>query len=133
MRNSVIEAKQWIFDILKAGGVRNVISGEIYKDYRPAGSVKEDIVINSITINNTFFQTGVFNVNCYVPYLKMKINSIDQNVQNETRLIAINNAVKPLLENRYTNRCNIDIEFSTVVTDEKDCYISYRIKLNAYN
>lgn len=133
MRQSDIEAKQWIFDALKNGGVRNVISGEIYKDFRPAGSVKEDIVINSITMNNTFFQTGAFNVNCYVPYLKVKINSIDQYVPNEQRLKAVKDAVKPLLENKFTNNCNFDIEFSSTIMDEKDCYINFRLKLNAFN
>ncbi|WP_312900187.1 hypothetical protein [Chryseobacterium taichungense] len=130
MRQSDIEGKQWIFDALKNGGVRNVISGEIYKDFRPAGSVKEDIVINSITMNNTFLQTGAFNVNCYVPYLKVTINSITQNVP---RLKAVKDAVKPLLENKFTNNYNIDIEFSSTIMDEKDCYINFRLKLNAFN
>ncbi|MEA1849192.1 hypothetical protein U9K52_09735 [Chryseobacterium sp. MHB01] len=133
MRQSDIEGKQWIFDILKNGGVRSVITGEIYKDFRPSGSIKEDIVINSITINNTFFQTGAFNVNCYVPYLKVTINSVTQNVPNEARLKAVKDAVKPLLENKFTNNGNIDIEFSSTIMDEKDCYINFRLKLNAFN
>lgn len=133
MRQSDIEGKQCIFDNLKNGGVRSVITGDIYKDFRPAGSLKEDIVINSITVNNTFLQTGAFNVNCFVPYLKVKINGIDQNVPDETRLKAVKNAVKPLLENKFTTNYNLDIEFSSTIMDEKDCYINFRLKLNLFN
>lgn len=133
MRNSVLQAKQWIYDELKSGGVGQVLSGDLYKDFRPAGSIKEDVVINAITLGNTFFQTGSFNVNCYVPYLKVKINAIDQNVPNEVRLKVISDKVKPILERKFTDKYNIDIEFESTIMDEKDCYINFRLKLNAFN
>ncbi|WFB67080.1 hypothetical protein [Chryseobacterium sp. WX] len=133
MRNSVIEAKQWIYNELKNGGVGSIITGDIYKDFRPAGSTKEDIVVNAITLNSTFFQTGAFNVNCYVPYLKVKINSIDQNVPNEVRLKAVSDKVKPILERKFTDKYNVDIEFEQTIMDGNDCYINFRLKLNAFN
>lgn len=133
MRNSVIQAKQWIYDELKNGGIGSVITGDLYKDFRPAGSVKEDVVVNAITLNNTFFQLGAFNVNCYVPYLKVKINAIDQNVPNEIRLKAISDKIKPILERKFTDKYNVDIEFESTIMDEKDCYINFRLKLNAFN
>lgn len=133
MRNSVIEAKQWIYNELKNGGVGSIITGDLYKDFRPAGSAKEDIVVNAITLNNTFMQTGAFNVNCYVPYLKVKINAIDQNVPNEIRLKAVSDKVKPILERKFTDKYNVDIEFEQTIMDGNDCYINFRLKLNAFN
>ncbi|MEL7678117.1 hypothetical protein [Elizabethkingia meningoseptica] len=44
MRKTVLDGKQWIFELLKNGGIKNVISGDIYKDRRPVGSIKEDAV-----------------------------------------------------------------------------------------
>ncbi|WP_284464900.1 hypothetical protein [Chryseobacterium sp.] len=133
MRNSVLQAKQWIYDELKNGGVGSVINGDLYKDFRPSGSTKEDVVVNSITMNNIFLQTGAFNVNCYVPYLKVKINAIDQNVPNEIRLKAISDKIKPILERKFTDKYNVDIEFESTIMDEKDCYINFRLKLNSFN
>ncbi|MCE4064357.1 MULTISPECIES: hypothetical protein [Chryseobacterium] len=133
MRNSVIDGVQWIYDELKNGGIGSVITGDLYKDFRPAGSVKEDVVVNAITLNNSFLQTGAFNVNGFVPYMKVKVNNIDQNVANYVRLKAISVKIKSILERKFTDKYNVDIEFEQTIMDGNDCYINFRLKLNAFN
>ncbi|MDV3585526.1 hypothetical protein CMU68_10010 [Elizabethkingia anophelis] len=133
MRKTVLDGKQWIFELLKNGGIKNVISGDIYKDRRPVGSIKEDAVINSVSMNEEFLQDGVFNINIYIPYLRVKINGIDQDMPNEVRQKIIMNFVKPLLESVYTKDYNLKLEFHDVLDDAKDNWINFRVNMKAFN
>ncbi|MCT4190214.1 hypothetical protein HZP50_06875 [Elizabethkingia anophelis] len=133
MRKTVLDGKQWIFELLKNGGIKNVISGDIYKDRRPVGSTKEDAVINSVSMNEEFLQDGVFNINIYIPYLRVKINGIDQDMPNEVRQKIIMNFVKPLLESVYTKDYNLKLEFHDVLDDAKDNWINFRVNMKAFN
>lgn len=133
MRKTVLDGKQWIFELLKNGGIKNVISGDIYKDRRPVGSTKEDVVINSVSMNEEFLQDGVFNINIYIPYLRVKINGIDQDMPNEVRQKIIMNFVKPLLESVYTKDYNLKLEFHDVLDDAKDNWINFRVNMKAFN
>jgi hypothetical protein len=135
MKKTVGQGKQWIMDLLNQGNIRSVISGFVYKDRRPAGSVKEDIVINSLPMTNDFLQDGVFNVNCYIPMLSVKENGITQNVPNAPREEAVTQAVYPLLENIFRPQFNLTVvNHSTFeVVEEKATYVNFRINLKAYN
>lgn len=132
---TVNQGKQWISDLLIEGNILNVISGIVYRDKRPIGSTKEDIVINSLAMDNSFLQDGVFNVNCYVPMLLKKINNIDQYLPNTVREDAISKAVYPLLEKVFRPSFNLSVVYHTSFTEdaEKATYINFRINLKAYN
>lgn len=132
---TVNQGKQWISDLLIEGSITNVISGVVYRDKRPIGSTKEDIVINSIAMDNSFLQDGVFNVNCYVPMLLKKINNIDQYLPNTVREDAISKAVYPILEKVFTSQYNLSIVNHNSFTEEteKVTYINFRINLKVYN
>lgn len=132
---TVNQGKQWISDLLIEGNILNVISGIVYRDKRPIGSTKEDIVINSIAMDNSFLQDGVFNVNCYVPMLLKKINNIDQYLPNTVREDAISKAVYPLLEKVFRPQYNLSVVNHNSFTEEteKVTYINFRINLKAYN
>ena len=51
--------------------LKSSISGSIYKHKRPDGSVKQDIVINSLTSNNEQLQKSVLNINFHCPNLQV--------------------------------------------------------------
>ena len=135
MRKTVADGKQWILELLNEGNVRNVITGLIYKDKRPTGSSKEDIVINSVSMDGSFLQDGVFNVNCYVPMIFIKMNGIDQYLPNSVREGQISKAVYPLLESVFRPQFNLTIVNHTTFEEEteKATYVSFRINLKAYN
>lgn len=135
MKKTVGQGKQWIFELLNQGNIKSTINGLLYKDKRPAGSTKEDIVINSVSMENSFLQDGVFNVNCYVPMLSIKENGITQNVPNAPREEAIAQAVYPLLENIFRPQFNLTVvNHSTFEeVEEKATYVNFRINLKAYN
>lgn len=135
MKKTVGQGKQWIFELLNQGNIKSTINGLLYKDKRPAGSTKEDIVINSVSMENSFLQDGVFNVNCYVPMISIKENGITQNVPNAPREEAITQAVYPLLENIFRPQFNLTVvNHSTFEeVEEKATYVNFRINLKAYN
>lgn len=135
MKNSVFDGKQWIYDLLNINEVKSNISGKIYKNKRPTESKLEDIVINSILMDNEFLQDGTFNVNCYVPFLSVTINNISQSMPNEKRLSEIFQIVNPLLDDVFKDDFNLTIErHETIdVETEKASYINFRINLKAYN
>lgn len=134
MKKTVFDGKQWILELLNQSNVKTIISGKIYKDKRPVGSAKEDIVINALPMTSEFLQNGVFNVNCYVPYISIKIDGVDQNMPNNVRLEAIAKAVYPVLEEVYKDDFNLEVDNHTTFEEEaeKASYINFRVSLNAY-
>lgn len=132
---TVYDGKQWILGLLLNGGIKSVINGQIYKDRRVSGSVLEDIVINSIVMNNDYLQDGVFNVNCYVPYKKIKVNGVDQYQPDTAREEIIAKAVYPLLNKIWGDGFNLTVENHTIFEEEneKANFINFRINLKAFN
>jgi hypothetical protein len=135
MKKTVFDAKLWILDLLLLGGIKTTINGGVYIDRRPTNSAKEDIVINNLTMTNDFFQDGVFNVNCYVPYLSVTINGISQFMPNTQRMNVITKAVYLILEEQYSGDFNLAIvNHNTFEEDtEKSNFINFRINLKAFN
>ena len=134
MKKTVFDGKQWILELLNQSNVKTIISGKIYKDKRPIGSTKEDIVINSLPMTSNFLQNGIFNINCYVPYISVKIDGVDQNMPNNARLEAIAKAVYPVFDDIYKDDYNVDVEDHQSFSEEaeKASYINFRVSLNAY-
>jgi hypothetical protein len=135
MKKNVLEGKQWIFELLTQSNIRTIITGNIYKDKRPSGSIKEDIVINSVSMDNSFLQDGVFNVNCYVPMVSVSLNGTTQFMPNNSRMLEISNAVYPVFENIFKPTFNLTVVNHNTFEEEteKANYINFRINLKAYN
>lgn len=132
MRRTVLDGKQWILDLLLAAGIHNAISGRIYKDKRPSGSTKEDIVINSLTMTNDYMQNGVFNVNIYVPMTSQKIDGITQFQKNNARLKQLADLVYPVLDDAWTNEQNLFVVNHQDFEDGNDNFYNFRVSLNAH-
>jgi hypothetical protein len=63
-------------------------NGKLCKLERPLNSVLEDVVINSLGLNREDVQEGVFNVNVYVPNLKLlRPNDADKSQPDTARLL----------------------------------------------
>lgn len=132
---TIFDAKQWILTTLLNGGVKSTINGNIYKDRKPTNSNLEDIVINSVVMDNGYLQDAVLNVNCYVPYIQVKADGITQYHPNHARLKAITETVYPLLDRIWGEGFNMAIVNHKVFDEdtEKSNYINFRINLKAFN
>lgn len=80
-----------LFGIIKGStALVSALSGGIYTGQRPDNSVKEDVVINTITLTqDTEPQIGTSNVNIHVPDQEVKIGGVQMKVENRARLNAL--------------------------------------------
>lgn len=132
MKRTTLDGKQWILDILLENGIDKIIEGKIYKDERPTDRIAEDIVINSLTMTNEYIQNGVFNVNCYVPKLQLKQNSIVQKKKNYARFKQIAEKVYQALNDVWKEDFNLDIVNHQDFEEEEYSYYNFKIEINAY-
>lgn len=125
-----------IFQRLIGSGLPGMISGGIYKQRRPAGSKKEDIVINSLPVANGQLQTGIVNVNIHVPNLVVKVNGVQDSSQPD--LVKLNDltvAVIAVLSDVWSENYRYDVQQQMVIEDEEaqDHYSNIRIEFFSYN
>ncbi len=66
------------------------ITGGVFKYSRPFNSQLEDVVINSLPINEGSIQNCILNINCFVQNIPAKINGVqNDNIPNSRRLSTI--------------------------------------------
>lgn len=68
MKKTGGEIEADVYAIIKASALKTAIAGNLYKEgTRPIGAKTEDIVVSFLTGLDDQIQTGVLNVNIYVP------------------------------------------------------------------
>ena len=68
MRKVAEEVEQDVFGLIQSDPIAALISGGIYRQgMRPFNSKSEDIVVSFLTGLDGQKQTGIVNINCYVP------------------------------------------------------------------
>lgn len=67
---SEIDIKEAFFGLVSASEIRNLISGQVYRDRRPINSNVEDVVISVLTTGAGQIQPFIININVYVPDVK---------------------------------------------------------------
>lgn len=80
MRKTAEEIEEDVFKLLAVSEVATEISGGVYRDgMRPFNSNNEDAVINFLTGLDGQKQSGIVNVNVYVPDIDMGDNLLVKN------------------------------------------------------
>lgn len=129
-----LESVDDVFNLINIAQVRNEISGVISKNVRPTNSNKEDIVINSLTLNNQQLQRGIVNVNVHVPNLQISTSTgIDNEVPDHTRLSFITKLIVPLLKDIWSDNWDIDIEQINLVREDKSSFNNIRVTYQSIN
>ncbi len=116
--------------------IRASISGDIYRDRRPAGSILEDIVVNTLPLTAYgYHQKGVLNVNVYVPFKTVNINGLIQHMPDNVRMKELAEIVLRQLNDQFGKNYNFYVEHIQDFEEqsEKASYINYRIKINLFN
>lgn len=134
---TVIDAKEWVFEqLVNAVNANKIsISGHIYIDKKPDED-KENIVVNSITGNDEFFQAFLLNVNCYVPNLSVNTGSKTISMPDRPRLKQIASDVYKVLKDHTKNqvyRSFIEDHVQEEEETENAHFINFRMRLNAIN
>lgn len=129
-----IEDILWTF--LDSSSLKTSVNGGVYKKKRPAGSTKEDVVINCLPVNNLQIQSAVANVNIHVPNKVQNISGIQDDSQpDHARLKELGNAAVSLLVDQWNNDYTFDVQQQNVFEDEdgKSHYVNIRLDFYSIN
>lgn len=128
---TTLDALTLLYSLLKVTSVNNEISGAIYKDERPSGSIKEDVVINTITSSPGDITNVSCNVNIYCNDINGKINGQIQNLPDYNRLDKLADLIIPLLDNISGDNYLIYIESQASLADKENHqhYLNIRVRV----
>lgn len=118
--------------------INPLINGQTYRlGVRPLNSQKEDCVISFLTGLDGEYQSGMFNINIFVPAVK---NNDNQYSKNFVRCEAIEQALMPIIEESKTVLRNYRLTLHQLIqtfedTDIKQFFINAKVKFryNTFN
>ena len=118
--------------------INPLINGQTYRNgVRPLNSQKEDCVISFLTGLDGQYQTGVININIFVPLVK---NNDNQYRKDFVRCDAIEQDLMPIIENAKTDLRNYRLQLHQMIqtfeeTDIKQFFINAKVKFryNTFN
>ena len=118
--------------------INTLINGQTYRSgVRPLNSQKEDCVISFLTGLDGQYQTGVININIFVPAVK---NNDNQYRKNFVRCDVIERALMPIIEEAKTSLRNYRLTLHQLIqtfeeTDIKQFFINAKVKFryNTFN
>ena len=118
--------------------INPLINGQTYRlGVRPLNSLKEDCVISFLAGLDGEYQSGMFNINVFVPMIK---NNDNQYRKNFVRCEAIEQALMPIIEEAKTALRNYRLTLHQLIqtfedTDIKQFFINAKVKFryNTFN
>lgn len=118
--------------------INPLINGQTYRNgVRPLNSQKEDCVISFLTGLDGQYQTGVININIFVPLVK---NNDNQYRKDFVRCDTIEQTLMPIIENAKTDLRNYRLQLHQMIqtfeeTDIKQFFINAKVKFryNTFN
>lgn len=129
---SAIDQDEILYTRIAASPLAAAISGKVYRYQRPVDSNKEDIVINTITIDGEMIQRGVSNVNIHVPSIEVSTGLMQPNL---TRFKTLLSLAKPVLEKGFGEKYNFWLLGESLVQEPgKDIWFyNLRIQFKLHN
>ena len=109
---SSIKLKSIVYQYLNATNIKDVIDGDVYLEgMRPLDSKKQDIIVGTLSVNNSVLQNSVVLIGIYVPKLFLNTN----HVPNYNVLLQATNLLTPLFKELYikSEGLYLDIEYVT--------------------
>lgn len=112
------DIKDLLYSYLAKSELKKAVTGDIYVDQRPQGSIKEDVVIGAIDIGSGSVQHGAFNVNIHVPAVTVKIGKVEQSQPDRKRLRLLSRiAIDLLKEVILGGVCSVWVANQTVIKE----------------
>lgn len=127
---TVIDLTTALWQAVKNSPLPSMINGSVYKNIRPANSQKEDIVVNSITLegSESLIQRGVGNINIHLP-------NLPNGLTDDLKFQQLSEVAKPILESFNAQSYNFWLDASGLVRDTSDgtWYLNFRIRIKFHN
>lgn len=111
------------------------LTGGVYIRQRPDNSIKEDIVVNTITLSQAYApQIGTSNINIHVADKTVNIGGIQQKVQDLTRLKLLSGLVLNKIRTTVIAGLTMTIEPQSIIQepDINQHYVNIRINWNIH-
>ena len=124
-----------LFARLDASALKTAINGNICKHRRDPNSTSEDVVINSLPVNNEQLSRAVANVNVHVPDIEVTVNGQQDKQPNHPRLKQLAGIAVTALNDVWETNKNYTVQQQTLIRDADagDHYINIRIEFNIVN
>lgn len=109
---SSIKLKSIVYQYLNTTNIKDVIDGNVYLEgMRPLDSKKQDIIVGTLSVNNSVLQNSVVLIGIYIPKLFLNGNY----VPNYNVLLQATNLLTPLFKELYiqSEKVYLDIEYVT--------------------
>lgn len=131
---SIEEQTTIIFKKVNTSPLKTAISGIVSKNWGPADSGKEEIVVNSITTDSGTAQFGTVNVNIHVPNVTKKINGQDQVQPDNARFEALGAVAKEVLQRGHGPNYNYWTESQQLIRDPSgNWFLNFRLRFKYHN
>ncbi|OLY92507.1 hypothetical protein SAMN05444008_102373 [Cnuella takakiae] len=124
------------YERVKASQLAQVVSGSVFKYQKPKGWAGEAVVINSLPVSAEQVQTGLININVFVPDLKLTIGAQGPELQpNTARLSELADMAVETLKSWYQDGTDYSIEAQSLIKDDEgdNHYINFRVRVYALN
>ena len=125
----IFDANELLYKALNTTEIKSVINGAVRNDSRPLNSLKEDIVVNTITISQNFKpQIATSNINIYA-------KDIEQGVKNSKRLKEISRIVIETFKQHEFIGKSVYILSQSIIQESNNLehYVNLRIQWNIYD
>lgn len=123
------EVEEDIFKLVKSSAIASAIGGNIYRNgMRPFNSRNEDVVIVFLTGTDSQIQSGIVNINAYVPDIDMGVQLL---VKNISRCKALGIILKDLPASMKSDLYRFTLDSMIQTFEEKDInqhYVNARLK-----
>lgn len=129
-----IELMTAVYKIVKNSAVKTVINGDIYySGYRPLNSEKNDIIIGTLTVDNSTVQSSIVLINIFAKDIYQNKNYLP----DYSTLKAATKLLEPLFKDVYIPelKTNLDIKYQRdyKVEDSQEWMSVIRIKTRTIN
>lgn len=128
------QAESIIWNWVNSSPLKSAITGDVYRNVRPANSEKEDVVINSITATGSEFiiQDAVLNINIHIPRIQAYGNTM---IPNNARFDAISQVVSDHLKEGYHRKLTWWVDYTGVINNElnNESFLNIRIRFKYHN
>ena len=125
-----------LYQLLSGSSLASEITGEVRKGLRPTGSKLEDVVINSLPMNNEQLQQCVANVNIYVPSIITEENDVQSEKPDYKRLEELTDMAVGILKVRESRNYYFDVQQVSQPSkdaESKSYFINIRVDFYAFN
>lgn len=100
---------------------------------RPMGSIKEDVIINTLPIDNNQLQFAVANINIYVPAMVINTAGNQDTIPNYERLEELTEMAITAVDDVVVGEIHFKVQQQELVDEDGEFYSNIRVEIYNIN